>query len=204
MKNVYLIISPHNINNVFIRDNINEPEEVTVEKQILSIAEEKQAENLISSNVIQDVDGIYSSNFVSGMAMAKYMADQANLKIHVDMNLNERKIGIISEPMDTFINKQLHNFDYKERNGESLNIVKKRMSTILKAILKNNKDVIIYSHLYATIALLSNWCQLGFNFEDQAILTYHDNVIIDSTDRNMQLLKLEFNDLNLNKITKLV
>jgi 2,3-bisphosphoglycerate-dependent phosphoglycerate mutase len=204
MKNIYLIIAANNLNNAFIMQNNNEPEQVSIEKEILSITGEEQAQKLANNSLLNDIDAIYSSNHVSAMAASKYLAYKYNLKININMAFNERKVGIISDDKLKFIYKQTHNFDYKERNGESLNDVKKRMSTALKEVLKANNNAVIYTHPYALLALLTNWCELGFNYEDEAILTYEDEVILDSTDSNLQVFKLVFNDLNLIKITKLV
>lgn len=72
--------------------NICESSQISNEKIILSISGEEKAKQLSNNRELQDIDVLWSSNYVRAIATAKYIADKNNIQINIDENLNERKL----------------------------------------------------------------------------------------------------------------
>ena len=64
------------------------------EKKILTIDGEKLAQEVSMNSEFNDIDKVYSSNYIRTISTAKYIADKNNLDIIIDEDLGERKIGI--------------------------------------------------------------------------------------------------------------
>ncbi|NMA51301.1 MAG: histidine phosphatase family protein [Mollicutes bacterium] len=139
-------------------------------KESLQIQNEKwplttHGENLASKKALQDellnFDVVYSSNYIRAISTAKYFT---NNTINVNAAFGERKFGINdwSELPKEFEKKQIENFNYKLKNGESLNEVKLRQIKLLEDILNKHrgKKILIVGHATAFIALFSNWCNI--------------------------------------------
>ena len=62
------------------------------EKIILSIEGERKAKELSEKEELNNIDVLYSSNYVRAIATAKYIADKNNISINVDERLGERKL----------------------------------------------------------------------------------------------------------------
>ena len=93
---VYLIrhseVTPHaNIKNISMHDN----KQINNEKAFLSVSGEKRAERLSKHKELQNIDAVYSSNYVRCLETAKYIALENNTIINIDDRLNERKIDEI-------------------------------------------------------------------------------------------------------------
>lgn len=201
MTEVYLMTSAeiYDIDNLITIHN-RDSKLITSEKAILSVSGEKEAEELSKNKSLQGFDAIYSSNYVRTLETAKYIALENNTVIHIDDRFNERIIGNL-EPMEVSELRvlQAKNFDFKLPNGESLNEVKKRSQKALKELLSNEigNKVLILSHPITIMAILTTWCEMGFNFEADMILSYNDKTIVDSNFNFSNIIKLEFEDTNL-------
>ncbi len=201
MTEVYLMTSAE----LYDKDNLitinnRDSKIITSEKAFLSVSGEKEAEELSKNKSLQGFDAIYSSNYVRTLETAKYIALENNTVIHIDDRFNERIIGDL-EPMEVSELRvlQAKNFDFKLPNGESLNEVKKRSQKALKELLNNEigNKVLILSHPITIMAILTTWCEMGFNFESDMILSYNDKTIVDSNFNFSNIIKLEFEDTNL-------
>ncbi len=165
------------------------------ERTLLSFKGEKKASLLKKEEDLQNVTAIYSSNYMSAIGTAKYISEEFDLPIFIDERLKERKTGILGVNNERFLKEtQEHDFDYKLHNGESLNMVQERMKNCLKDILFHQEDqtVAIFTHDMATEALLSIWCEKGYNLENQMILNYKDRVIMDGAYHPMRTFQLIF------------
>ena len=174
--------------------NIDENDQINNEKIILSVEGENKARKLSERKEFNNIDIIWSSNYVRAIATAKYIAYRNNLEINIDSNFNERKLGNLNNLKDIGKNKkysyteeQLLDEKLKNIDGENRVEVNNRMSNSLNKILRENegKNIVIVSHGAAIKFLLMNWCELNKNFK----LTYKD-VILDIT--SPCLLKLTF------------
>lgn len=90
---------------------------------------------------------------------------------------------------------QERDFDFKFNGGESLNEVSNRMNIAINRILKknSNKNVVIFTHKRAIMGYLLKYLEQGFNLDDRLILTFNDKVIIDDIEKDIDIIKVEFN-----------
>lgn len=70
----------------------NENSQIANEKIILSANGEKMAQQMSQIEELQQINIVFSSNYVRAISTAKYIANTNNLDIIVDENLNERKL----------------------------------------------------------------------------------------------------------------
>ena len=184
MTTIYLIrhSKPLKPNNSYTKDSL----QIQNEKCILSVEGEEIASETFNNDIFNDIDCVYTSNYVRAISTAKYVALNNNLEINVVDDLGERKFGISSwnELPDNFGRKQFLDENYKIGNGESLKEVRERMYSALMKILNNNKgkNVVIVSHGTAISCLLKKWCdieihddKLRYMFNGKELLTGYFN-----------------------------
>lgn len=185
--NIYLVS-----NNLVLNDLNYETVAAVDEKREnrpLSIAGEKEALKL--SKVLGPCD-IYASTFASSLATAKYLANSYNLIININRNFNDVKIGNMGRHNIKMLRfMQDKNFDFKYAGGESLNEAQKRIHKAFIEVVKKGSDAVIFTHKRAMMALLLNYCELGYNLDERLILSYHDKVILDDTENNIDIIKIE-------------
>ena len=169
------------------------------EKSVLSVLGEEKASNLSKLEELKNIDAVYSSNYSRCLATAKYFADVNDKVINVDERLGERVIGD-TENLDWFDyhQQQLKDFDYKLPNGESLNETKRRIVEAIKNILMFETDnrVVVVSHSTALTCLLSAWCDIGRNYQNEVILSFKDDTIVDGHWTAPMVYKVEFDGMN--------
>lgn len=195
-KVVYLIRHSEQLRTNGIK-NINEDDQINNEKVILTVNGEKKAEELANIDELQNIDVLWSSNYVRAISTAKYMAYKNNIEINIDSRLNERKLGNLDKLIElgkdkklTFTEEQLLDVNLKNVDGESLNEVNKRMKLFFNDILNENKSkrIAVVSHGMAIKSLLMDWCKLNEDLE----LIYDDRIVIDV--KSPSVLKLVFNN----------
>ena len=181
MTIIYLIRHSQQLRDTGIK-KIDENDQITNEKIILSVEGEQKANELSELSELQNIDVIWSSNYVRAKQTAKYFAYKNNLNINIDSNFNERKLGklfdlkkLVKEFEYPFTKEQLINNQLKNLDGESMQEVKERMTYAIENILKTyeNKRIIIVSHGAAMKYYLMNYCQLN----DEIELTYNNNIL---------------------------
>lgn len=185
-------------NNVKIISN-NESNHLQNEKTILSISGEKKAERLSKHPELQNIDAVYSSNYVRALETAKYIAFENNTIINIDDRLNERKIGQMGDmEWKEFNRLQMKDFDFKLAGGESLNQTKKRIVEAMKNILmfETGNRVAVVGHSTALTCLMSAWCEIGHNYDDEIILSYGDETIVDGHFSAPMVFKVVFDGMN--------
>lgn len=202
---VYLIRHSEQLK-INVIKNIKEDDQINNEKIILSVEGENKARKLSEREELNNIDVIWSSNYVRAMSTAKYIAYRNNLEINIDSNFNERKLGNLETLKELGKNKkysyteeQLLDEKLKNINGENRVEVNKRMTNALNKALKQNegKNIVIVSHGAAIKFLLMNWCKLN----NELKLTYK-NSIIDL--KSPSLIKLEFNGMSLDNLTVII
>ena len=94
MTTIYLIrhSKPLKVNNNSNSDSL----QIQNEKSSLSIEGENIAREKLNNEELQNIDIIYSSNYVRAIQTAKYLAERNDLEINIDSELGERKFGIDS------------------------------------------------------------------------------------------------------------
>lgn len=179
--------------------SIHDSKQIINEKNFLSVSGEKRAEELSKQEELQNIDAVYSSNYVRSLETAKYIALENNTIINVDDRLNERKIGDMGDmEWREFYRLQMKDFDFKLSGGESLNQTKKRMVEAMKNILmfETGNRVAVISHSTALTCLLSAWCEMGKNYNDEIILSYNGESIIDGSFTAPMVFKVVFDGMN--------
>lgn len=187
--------------------NVDEAEQVTNEKKCLSVRGEQLARDVVENcQELASVDKIYTSHYVRAIQTAKYVANLCGREMIVDSRLGERKIGIKGNmEWRDFERQQCKDFDFKLNGGESINQVNKRISEALKEILALNEgqNIVIVSHGTSLVALFSNWCEKGYNFEGKLILDFKGKNMYDGDMQPMQIYKVTFDGLKLINMERL-
>lgn len=204
MKTIYFIS-----NNLVSNINIIYPKTTSFnevrEKTMLSSKGEELAKKISTLDIFENIEVIYSSHYFGAMNTSKYIADAKDLDIILDSRLGERVVGELGSNEYRFLKgMQEHDFSYKLNNGESLQEVNLRMKSCIKDILKSDyENVIIVSHNIALLSLFLEWCNKGFNLDDRLILDYQEEVIFDGVFRELDLLKVQFDDNKVISIERL-
>lgn len=197
MTTIYLIRHSKSFkpNNELNSDNL----QIQNEKYSLSIEGEQIAKEKFNNNEFDNIDIIYSSNYVRTIQTAKYLAEKNNLEINVDSELGERKFGIDSwdELPEGFEKRQVMDENYKIGNGESQVEVRKRMYSAIMRILNDNrgKRIAIFSHATSIAFLLKQWCSIEIS-EGKGNIKYNGNTIFNDILHQCVSFKLEFDDNN--------
>lgn len=166
-------------------------------KSPLSIDGEKLAEKKSKDKEFDNIDVVWSSDYVRTMSTAKYFAHRNNIKVNVSELLGERKHGIKSwdELPSDFEIHQFQDENYKIGNGESQKEVKERMYSKLISILDENKEkrILIVGHSTAFAYLLSNWCEISYDSDYK----FNNKVFFNGKWDYLETFKLTFNDNNI-------
>lgn len=197
MTTIYLIrhSKPMKVNNTFNKDNL----QLQNEKSSLSIEGEQIAKEKLNKKEFDDIDIIFSSNYVRTIQTAKYLSEKNNAEINVISDLGERKFGIDSwdELPDNFERKQFLDENYKLNNGENQKEVRDRMYSIIMKILNKypNKRIAIVSHGTAISYLLKKWCDVNI-VDDKLRYSFKNEIILDGYFNYCETFKLVFDDEN--------
>ena len=143
------------------------------------------------SKRFKQLDCIYSSNYVRAISTAKYFAKD---KVYIVEDFAERKFGIEKwdELPNNFEKLQWDDFDYKLKNGESLNdVIKREYDGLLRILDKHkNKKILIVGHATAFAALFTKLC----NIKNIEKYTFNDKVFFDGKWDFCETFKLVFDD----------
>ena len=202
---IYLIRHAETIEEKGIR-NTYENSQIINEKEILSVYGEEQSKKLSENKELKNIDVIWTSSYTRAKATAKYIANNNNLCVNIDSNLNERKLGNLKELEEFMKNKntrdpsqeQLLDRKFKTSDGESAEETNQRMTKFFDRILKEyeGKKIVIVSHGGAIKFFLLNWCEVN---EDVKLV--YKNKILDIS--SPCLLKMTFRDNELINIVQM-
>lgn len=202
MTEVYLIRHSEKYRDVC---NINNDDSFQIcnEKIILSAKGEFLANRLANMEEMSNIDVVFASNYVRSIGTAKYIADRNGILVNVDKNLGERVYGVnsINEIASGFEIKQWEDIDYKLVNGESRRDVTNRMYDTVNRILGDykGKRIVIVSHGTAIGFLLSRWCNISLNNNNNKLDTkimFDNRVIFNGNFPAPCVFKLVFDDGN--------
>ena len=198
MTTIYLIrhSKPLKVNNNLNTDNL----QLQNEKNCLSIEGEELAKDKFNNQEFNNIDILFSSNYVRAIQTSKYIAEKNNIDINVMSNLGERKVGINSwdELPEQFERKQFLDENYKIGTGENQKEVSNRMYSAIMNIIDNYKDktIAIVSHATAISYLLKKWTNIQI-VDDKLRYTFNDKILLDGYFNYCETFKLVFNDNNL-------
>ena len=157
MTIIYLIrhSKPLDVNNELSTDTL----QIQNEKKVLSKEGENLAKDKFNNSIFNDIEVIFTSNYVRTIETAKYISENNNIKINILDELGERRFGISSwseKPKD-FERRQFLDENYKIGDGENKKEVEERMYGCILKILKENKNktIAIVSHATAISYLLN-------------------------------------------------
>ena len=197
MTTIYLIrhSKPLKVNNDLNSDNL----QIQNEKSCLSLEGEKIAKEKLSIDEFNNIDTIYSSNYVRAIQTAKYLSEAKNIEIKIFSKLAERKFGINSwdELPEKFERKQFLDENYKIGDGENQIEVKERMYSAITDILEQNKNkqVAVVSHATAISYLLRKWCDISI-VNDKLRYSFNGKILLDGYLDYCETFKLIFDDNN--------
>lgn len=178
-------MKPQNINNT---DSL----QLQNEKWILTVNGENIAKEKSQLEELKNFNCVYSSNYVRAISTAKYFADE----IKIDERFGERKFGINNwdELPSDFGEKQFKDFDYKLKNGESINEVILREQEALEELLEKHKEekILIVGHSTALASLFSKWCEISYT----GSYKYNDIDFFDGKWNYCETFRLYFDDTN--------
>lgn len=191
---IYLIRHAETVEENGIR-NTEESSQIINEKEILSVYGEEQSKELSENKELKNIDVIWTSSYTRAKATAKYIANNNNLCINIDSNLNERRLGNLNELAEFMKNKntrdpsqeQLLDRKFKTSDGESAEETNQRMTKFFDRILKEyaGKKIAVISHGGSIKFFLLNWCEVN-----KEIRLVYKNVVLDIT--SPCLLKMTF------------
>lgn len=165
-------------------------------KSPLSVDGEKMAAEKSKDKEFDNIDVVWSSNYVRAMSTAKYFAHRNNIKVNISDKLGERKHGVKTwdELPSDFEIHQFQDENYKIGNGESKKEVRERIYNKLMTILNENKGkrILIVVHSTATAYLLSNWCKISYDSDYK----FNNKVFFDGKWDHLETFKLTFDDNN--------
>jgi len=197
LKTLYLMrhSKPLNVNNEQNSDSL----QIQNEKKTLSIEGEEIAKNRFNNKEFDNIDVVFSSNYVRAIQTAKYLSEKNDLEINVVSEIGERKFGITSwdELPEKFERKQFLEEDYKIGDGESQKEVRDRMYNAIMKILdeSDNKRIAIVSHGTAISYLLKKWCKIEI-VNDTLEYSFNGKIILHGYFNYCEAFKLEFDDNN--------
>ena len=204
MTIVYLIA-----NNGFSNDSLIYKDYIDLDSKRkcrpLTVDGEKNAITIAKKKILQDIDAMYSSTFFSSIDTAKYLLEKNKKDLIIDKRFDDRKVGKLDDSSLNLRNLQEHDFSYKLPNGESIDDVKNRTKNALKEIITDHEDekIVIFTHNIPIMALLSIWCEKGFNYEEKLMLSYDDKVIMDGFHSDNNIIELEFEKEDLKNVKRI-
>lgn len=191
------------VNNELSTDTL----QIQNEKKVLSKEGENLAKDKFNNSIFNDIEVIFTSNYVRTIETAKYISENNNIKINILDELGERRFGISSwseKPKD-FERRQFLDENYKIGDGENKKEVEQRMYDCILKILKENKNktIAIVSHATAISYLLNKWCNI--KIEDNMLsYKYNNKEILKGPINYCETLKLTFDiENNLKNIEKI-
>ena len=196
MATLYLVRHSEPFKNYRGIEDINETLLFSNIKSPLSVNGEHLAEKISSNSEFDNLDLVWSSNYVRAISTAKYFAYKNGLKVNISDKLGERIQGIDSWddlPSD-FEEHQFNDENYKLENGESQKEVRERISKFVDNLLKENKNkrILIVGHSTAIAFLLKNWCDVSYSGN----YIFKGNIFFDGMWNYCETFKLEFNENN--------
>lgn len=186
----------------FVYD-LNDNFERVEKERPLSIEGEEKNLKLSKENILEDIEVIYSSTYFSAIDTSKYF--KSDIKIYLDKALDERQIGDLGDNEYRYLKgMQEHDFTYKLPGGESIEEVKLRITKKIKEILNKDEDnILVVSHHIALMSLFLNWCNKSHNLNDDLILEYKENPLFDGTTKDIDLIKVVFDDMRIVDIERI-
>lgn len=162
----------------------------------LSSDGERAAKNIATSDEFLETDLIYSSIYSASLDSAKYLAERLEEKIFVDETLNDAKIGSLGRRTFREVKEmQNRDFDLKLSDGESLNEVSTRINSFVKKVTSlGASKVLLFTHRRVMLGYLINNAEVGYNLNDDLVVTYNESVIYDEASKDVDIIKITYDE----------
>lgn len=152
-----------------------------------------KAQKLFSHDMFRSVQAVYTSPYRRAYDTAVKLSEHLN----VDERFRERELGNPDTLNEEFWNRQYEDHGYKNADGESLNDVKKRMTSAIHEIVSTMQDgntVAVISHAAAICAFLLNWCIIEVTDKQKKFrkITYQGAVVMNGIIATPSAFVLEF------------
>jgi broad specificity phosphatase PhoE len=115
----------------------------------------EQAKSIITYFDNKKIDSIYSSEYLRVQQTARYLAEEKNKPIIIDKRLNEINKGSIETMGNDDIEKKFpgflkdyseHKKDFRYPGGETGEEVKKRQNELINEMMKENCNIVFFTH----------------------------------------------------------
>lgn len=180
--------------------NTTDDKQLRTEKNMLTIRGEEKARKLSEQEEFDNVNVVYSSNYVRAMQTAKYFVERNNLKLNIDERFNERKQG--KPDLEKYPNQWVIQYldkDFRNPEGESQREVNKRMTEAFWNVVNQNqnKKIVIVSHGTSISFLLMNWCELlDVELNHRRYLKFNEKEVINRPYYSPEVFKIVLDEEN--------
>lgn len=197
MTTLYLIrhsIKEKNFGTLDLDDSF----QIRNEKLILSCEGEEKALQLSKHLELQNIDELWSSNYVRAISIAKYISNNNNIKLNISSAFDERHYGEWDKDVnkEEFWINQFINKNLKNTNGESQVDVQNRMNAKIEEILNKNenKNIAIVCHNACILFYLLKFCVLEkAELNKKLTIKFKDKLLIENDImKSPSIMKLEF------------
>ena len=199
MTTLYLIRHSIKEKNYGIFDN-SDSKQIQDEKRILSCEGEKQALLLSQNEELQNLDEVWTSNYVRAIQTAKYICENNNIAINISSMFDERHYGTFEENInkEEFWIGQFKDNNLRNQDGESGIEVRNRMDAKITEIIEKNRDkrIAIVCHNACILFYLLQYCKLEKAEPIKKLtISFKDKILIkDGIMKAPSIMKLEFDD----------
>ena len=177
------------------------------EKRILSCEGEEKALLLSKNPEFQNIDVVWTSNYVRAIQTAKYICKNNDKEINISKAFDERHYGTFENDIDKekFWINQFKDENLKNADGESRLEVANRMSTKINEIVNENKDkkIAVVCHNACILFYLLQYCELEkAEVKKKLTISFNGKTLIkDEIMKAPSVMKLEFNNDKLVDVT---
>lgn len=202
MTTVYLIRHSIKEKNYGIFDS-NDSSQLKTEKQVLSCEGEEKARILSIHQELQDIDVLWSSNYVRAIQTAKYIGSRNLIPINISSSFGERHYGTFKNDVEKeeFWIRQFMDCNLKNEDGESQADVCSRMTKKIEELLDNNRDkrIAIVCHNACILFYLLQYCELkDAKVGKRLTICFQGKTLIQNgIMESPSIMKLEFDDKRL-------
>ena len=202
MTTVYLIRHSIKEKNYGIFDS-DDSSQVKNEKQVLSCEGEEKARILSMHQELQDMDVLWSSNYVRAIQTAKYIGSRNLIPVNISSSFDERHYGTFKNDVEKeeFWIRQFIDCNLKNEDGESQVDVCNRMTKKIEEFLDiyKNKRIAIVCHNACILFYLLQYCELvDTKVRKKLTICFRGKtIILDDIMESPSIMKLEFDDKQL-------
>jgi len=199
MTTLYLIRHSIKEKNYGIFDN-SDSKQIQDEKRILSCEGEKQALLLSQNEELQNLDEVWTSNYVRAIQTAKYICENNNIAINISSMFDERHYGAFEENInkEEFWIGQFKDNNLRNQDGESGIEVRNRMDAKITEIIEKNRDkrIAIVCHNACILFYILKYCKLEkAELNKRLTIIFNDKILIkDRIMKSPSMMKLVFDE----------